>query len=176
MTADEARRWLILSSLIITGIQAVFLLVAPVIGVPIDFPKNLGLLQIVTPVFVGYLGSAAHFIFMSPPPVVPVKSQFLGLLVRGPLIIYAAVVAAAFGAFTYSNRPGAAIGQGMSVDSLGTSLTIALSLLAASTGVIITYLFAVNERASAAPPQTDMAASVVRHPPARTVDDPPGQL
>jgi hypothetical protein len=146
MTADEARRWLILSSLVITGLQAVLLLVAPVIGVPLEYPKNLDLLQIVTPVFLGYLGSAAHFIFIAPTPTVPVNSKFLGMLVRGPIIIYLAIVVASFAAFTYSNRPGAVLGQGMSVDSLGTSLTIALSVLAASTGVIISYLFVANQR------------------------------
>ena len=63
MTVDQARKWLILSSLIITGVQMIFLFVAPIVDSPI-FSKISDLLQIVTPVFLGYLGSASHFIFM----------------------------------------------------------------------------------------------------------------
>lgn len=155
MTADQARRWLIFSSLILTGVQAAFLLVAPYIGVPLEPQKSLGLLQIVTPVFVGYLGSATHFIFLAPPPPVPVNNQFLGLLVRGPLLVYALIVLAALGAFTYSNRPGATLGSGMSVDDLSTALTIALSVLAASTGVIVSYLFVAERKDTVTPAAAD---------------------
>src|SRR5215475_4556171 len=88
MTIDAARKWLIVSSLVITGCQMLFLLVAPVMEFPLQYPKNIDLLQIVSPVFLGYLGSAAHFIFQNPPPAVPVQNEFLGLLVKGPVVIY----------------------------------------------------------------------------------------
>lgn len=151
MTADSARKWLILSSLLITGAQGVFLMISPAI-IPIETTKSTALLQIVMPVFVGYLGSAAHFIFMAPPPpAVPVNNQFLGYLVWGPLAIYVAFVVTAFVAFTILNRPGAIIGAGMSVDTLSTALTWALSLLAATTGVVVSYLF-VAQKAPVAEP------------------------
>jgi hypothetical protein len=70
MTVDRARKWIILSSLIITGGQIIFLLIAGSFGFPLEYPKNLNLLQIITPVFLCYLGSAAHFVFMNPSPVV----------------------------------------------------------------------------------------------------------
>lgn len=88
MTIDSARKWLIVSSLVITGSQMLFLLVAPTIGFPLSYPKNLNLLQIVSPIFLGYLGAASHFIFQNPAPAVPVQNRFLGLLVKGPLVIY----------------------------------------------------------------------------------------
>lgn len=141
MTTDEARKWLILASLIITGVQVVFLFVAPVIGYPLEFPKNLDLLQIVSPVFMGYLGSAVHFIFMSPAPKVTVNNGYLGMLIKGPIIIYACAMTAAFAAFGYSNRQGAAVGNGMTTDNLATSMAIALGILAVTTGVIVSYLF-----------------------------------
>lgn len=141
MTADEARKWLILSSLIITGVQVVFLFAAPAFGFPLTYPKNLDLLQIVTPVFLGYLGSSAHFIFMAPPPTVIVNNQFLGFLVKGPIIIYACAMVAAFASFGYTNRQGAPIGGGMSVDNLATTMSISLGILAVTTGVIFSYLF-----------------------------------
>ncbi|MBV9824750.1 MAG: hypothetical protein JO001_03580 [Alphaproteobacteria bacterium] len=118
-----------------------FLIIAPVIGFPLDYPKNLGMVRIVSPVFLGYLGSATHFIFRNQTKRVNVSNEFLGLLVKGPLIIYALVVAASLAAFGYSNRASAEIGAGMSVDDLGTALSFALGVLAATTGVITSYLF-----------------------------------
>ena len=141
MTADEARKWIILSSLIITGVQIVFLLAAPAIGFPLSYPKNLDLLQIVSPVFLGYLGSASHFVFQPAPQALPVQNQFLGMLVRGPIIIYTFAIMTALATFGYSNRIGATIGSGMSVDNLATALSVALGVLAVTTGIITSYLF-----------------------------------
>ena len=118
-----------------------FLFVCPVFGFPLEFPKNLDLLQIVSPVFLGYLGSATHFIFQNPVKPVPVQRQFLGLLVKGPIIIYVLVVIGAIAAFGYSNRINAAAGSGMSVNNLATALSIALGLLAVTTSVLSAYLF-----------------------------------
>src|SRR5260370_31539908 len=104
MTVDAARRWLIVSSPSITGIQMVFLLVAPALSFPLQYPKNLALLQIVTPVFLGYLGAAAHFIFQRQPPAVLARNEFLGLLVKGPIAIYVLAAGGALAAFPYANR------------------------------------------------------------------------
>ena len=145
MTADLARRWLIFASLLITGLQITFLLVCPAFGFPLEYKKCLDLLQIVTPVFLGYLGSAVHFIFMNPaPPAVSVNTEFLGPLVKGPIAIYAVAMLAAFSAFGYSNRNGAPIGDAMTVDNLATSISISLGVLAVTTGVIVSYLFTGN--------------------------------
>lgn len=142
MTIDNARKWLIASSLIITGVQMVFLLVSPVIGFPLSYPKNLDLLQIISPVFLGYLGSASHFIFQNPVPQVPMQNQYLGLLVKGPLVIYVLAAGGSLAAFGYSNRVEGSIGAGMSVDNLSTALSLSLGVLAATTGVLSSYLFA----------------------------------
>jgi hypothetical protein len=141
MTARQARKWLILSSLIITGVQIVFLFIAPSFDFPLVYPRNLDLLQIVTPVFLGYLGSAAHFVTLPRAPEVPVHGEYLGLMVKGPIIIYAAAVVAAFTAFGYSNRVGVPIGNGMTVENLATALSISLGVLAATTGILIPHLF-----------------------------------
>ena len=118
-----------------------FLIAAPAVDFPLSYPKNVDLLQIVSPVFLGYLGSASHFIFQNPPSEVPVQNQFLGYLVVGPILIYVVVVSGSFAAFAYSNRLGAPAGSGMSVDALATTLSLALGVLAVTTGVISSYLF-----------------------------------
>ena len=62
---NQARNWIIRTSLVLTTCVFAFLVVAPTIGYPLDPGANhvIRLLQILTPVFVGYLGSAAHFVF-----------------------------------------------------------------------------------------------------------------
>jgi hypothetical protein len=148
MTIERARKVVILASLIITGVQMLFLIVAPSVGFPLSYPKNLDLLQIVSPVFLGYLGAATHFIFRNPPPTVPAQNEYLGFLVIGPLVIYVMAVGGAFAAFGYSNRVGAALGEGMTQDNLATALSFALSLLAATVGVISSYLFVAQRNAA----------------------------
>jgi len=148
MTAEGARKWLIAASLAITGLQMVFFLIAPSFNFPLTYPGNLNILQIISPVFLGYLGSASHFIFRSQSTIVLVENQYLGLLVKGPLLIYFFVVTGAIVAFGYSNRYGAPMGSGMSVDNLSTALSLALGLLAVTTGVISSYLFAAPNRYS----------------------------
>jgi hypothetical protein len=141
MTTYDARKWIIVSSLILTGSQMLFFVVAPSLGFPLIYPKNLRLIEIVSPVFLGYLGSASHFIFQDPAPTVPVQNDFLGIMIKGPLIIYTVVVIGALASFGYSNRVGVEIGSGMSDDALSTSLSLALGVLAVTTGVITSYLF-----------------------------------
>ncbi|MDR3469925.1 MAG: hypothetical protein P4M07_28690 [Xanthobacteraceae bacterium] len=142
MTTDSARKWLIFASLFLTGAQDIFLIVSPVLGFPLEYPKNLNLLQIVSPALLGYLGAAAHFAFMTPPPKVEVNSDLLGPLVKGPVFLYALVMIATFAAFGYSNRSGAAIGTGMSVDALNMAVSISLGILAAITSIAVAGLFA----------------------------------
>lgn len=146
MTIEQARRFLIASSLSITGLQIVFLFIAPAFGYPLSYPKNIDLLQIISPVFLGYLGSASHFIFQTPSPTINAQNQYLGLLLKGPIAIYIMAVISAFAAFGYSNRVGAAIGSGMSTDNLATALTLCLSLLAVTTGVLSSYLFVTPDK------------------------------
>ena len=63
MTTDQARRWMIVASISITGLQLIFFLIAPAVSFPLTYPKNLDILQMILPVFLGYLGAASHFIF-----------------------------------------------------------------------------------------------------------------
>jgi hypothetical protein len=141
MTVDQARKFIILSSLFITAFQLIFLLVAPAFNYPLTYPKNLALLDIITPVFLGYLGSATAFVFMTPPPNVTANNQFLGYLVVGSIIIYVCAALATFISFGYSNRVGAPIPGGMSVENLATAMSLSLGVLAATTSVLIPYLF-----------------------------------
>jgi hypothetical protein len=143
---DTARSWVIWGSLAITATQGAFLLIAPIVGFNLKYPKNLDLLQVVGPVFLGYLGAAAAFIFKDPPPEVPVNEKFLGPLIVGPIAVYVLFVGGALLAFGYSNRESAVVGTGMPVEDLSRALSIALGVLAATTSVISANLFVAPKR------------------------------
>jgi hypothetical protein len=151
MTVDKARHILIISSLVITGCQLIFLFIAPSFRYPLGYPDNLNLLEIISPVFLGYLGSATHFIFQPQQHDAPVQNRFLGTLVVGPLTIYSIAVVGAFTAFGLSNSAEATPGSGMSVSNLATALSVALGVLAVTTGVIVSYLFSSQSNARSSP-------------------------
>ena len=147
MTTDQARRWIVLASLAMTGGAFAFFLLAPLAGYPLEFRQALRIFQIVFPVFFGYLGSATHFVFKAParPKIVPNPALF-GILVRGPLFIFAIASVIALIAFGWSNRRAAPPGTGMGIEDLATVISGALGLLAVTTGVVTAYLFAVDRK------------------------------
>ena len=142
MTVDQARRWIVLSSLILTGVFFVFFLIAPVSGYPLTYPQAFRLLQIVTPVFAGYLGAATRFIFGAQSAATNVSSEpLLGIIARGAVIVFGLAIVAALGAFGWTNRTSAPAGIGMSIDTLATAFSLALGLLAVTTGIIVDGIF-----------------------------------
>jgi hypothetical protein len=121
----------------------------------LKYPHNLDLLQVVGPVFLGYLGTACAFIFKGPSPEVPVNEKFLGPLVVGPIVLYVLYVGTAFAVFGYANREIAPIGTGIPVSVLSRELSIALGVLAATTSVINANLFFAPRSAPNDPPNPD---------------------
>jgi hypothetical protein len=147
MDVFKARKWLITSSLVITGANFLFFIVAPALGYPIRFDQSVSLMKIVLPVFLGYLGSATQFVFTPAKTPLITHLQFLDLIVRGPVIVFGVATLMAIVTFGYSNRLTAPAGSGMSVGVLSSIITASLGLLAVTTNVVVSYLFAVEERA-----------------------------
>jgi hypothetical protein len=139
----EARRWLVFATMILTGGLLTFFLVCPAIGYPLEFSQSTRILEIVLPVFLGYLGTASLFFFRSQAAselkVSPAAENLLGPLVKGPIIVFVFATIALLAAFGVSNL--AEGGSGMSVDALAAGITAILGLLAVTTNVIIAYLF-----------------------------------
>ncbi len=148
MNTNKARNWIVKSSLAITGSLFLFAFIAPVGGYPLTYAQVPRIVEIILPVFLGYLGSATHFIFRanrSTEIVDDNTNSLLSLLVRGPLGIYSAATITLLVAFAFSNRQNAEPGEGMSVDQLAAGLSITLALLAATTSVLVSYLFKSND-------------------------------
>ena len=144
MTANAARTWLVIASLSIVLVAFLFFFLAPELGYPLERPDATRMVQIIVPVFAAYLGSATRFLFS---PDVALRQldehrrSLLGLLVRGPVIVFGIAWVALIVAFGISHASYAPAGQGMSVDDLASSTVLILSLLALTTNGIVAYLF-----------------------------------
>ena len=149
MDLGQARKWLVTASLSLTGFTFLFCILAPALRYPLEFAQSFRLLEIVTPVFLGYLGSASLFIFNTQRPESTAQqslSPLLGLLVRGPVLVYFLTILAALIAFGVSNGRSAPPGSGMDVDQLAFAFSAALGLLTATTSLSATYLFTAGSR------------------------------
>jgi hypothetical protein len=148
MTIDEARTWLILTALIATGATFVFFLVGPALGYPLTWAQATRCVEVLLPVFVGYLGSATHFLFSKGTGhseiILQDRSNLLRIMVKGPVVVFSVAAIAVLFAFSFSNRVSAPPGVGMSIDTLSWSITAALGLLTATTSVEVAYLFSVG--------------------------------
>jgi hypothetical protein len=156
MTIFQARKLIIWTSLGSTAAVFVFFVVGPPLGFPLGWDQVQRVIEIVLPVFLGYLGTATHFLFKkSDPdsdPELGEKAPLLGLLIRGPLLVFGLAFTAILFAFGYSNRANAKPDSGMSVDQLAWALTAALGILTASTGVAVSYLFSLGDKRDSAVP------------------------
>ena len=150
MSIAEIRTWLITVSLSVLAAEFAFFLLAPleIVGYPIDFSESMRILEILTPVFLGYLGAATRFVFNPAPNVVVADaadvSQQLKLLVRGPVLIWVLGTIAAIVSFGLGNRFGASgSGPRMTIDQFAGVITGLLSLLTVTTTVIVSNVFGV---------------------------------
>lgn len=149
MTIEQARLWLVKASLILTASLICFFLAAPMLGYPLEFSQSLRLAEIVVPPFLAYIGSAAQFVVRRR---VPHKDEELSalhdLIVRGPVLLVAFLIAGTMLAFAWSNSARAEGVGGLSLDALSLILCFLIGVLAATTNVVAAYLFPV-----APPPQ-----------------------
>jgi hypothetical protein len=108
----------------------------------------MSILQIVLPVFLGYVGAATQFAFGSQQAHAPEvhTNPMMNILVKGPIMVFGLALLGGVFAFGYSNRSDAPAGEGMRVDDLATVVTTALGLLAVSTNAIVAYLFSVERQ------------------------------
>ena len=142
------RQWLIVASLGSTLAVFLFFVLAPAAGYPLTYADALGVVQIIVPVFMGYLGTAAQYVFARTPPDEPSPHKsakpLLKLMVRGPVAVFLIIVVATILAFGITNGADAELGEGMSVSLLSAVVTASLALLAVTTNAAGAYLFAVQ--------------------------------
>ena len=141
MRVIAARKWIICSSLVILGGYFVFFGLAPGVGYPLDWEQAKRLYEIVGPVFLGYLGLAAHFNFHRNAAIVDKNANLPRGLVFGPVLVFAAANLVFIISFGYSNRRAAPPGSGMDADTLAFWLAATLGILASVNNFMLPYLF-----------------------------------
>ena len=148
MLAKE-RNWLVIASLCVTAGVSVFFIIAPGVDSTLRFSESIEIIQIIVPVFFGYLGSAAQFAFSASKhksaDVDPDRLRLIRILTRGPVYTYLLIVLTAAFVFWLTNRPGADPDSAMTYTTFKVLMTGALALLAATTSAAASYLFSVGK-------------------------------
>jgi len=144
------RRWLVIASLSSTVAVFLFFILAPALGYPLIYEDALEIVQIVVPVFMGYLGTAAQFVFAqnnaSDPKLRRSATPLLRLMVRGPIVAFVVIITASLIAYGYTNRSDAPMDSGMSLSLLSAIVTASLALLTVTTNAAVAYLFAAQSQ------------------------------
>lgn len=145
MTGNEARQWLAGVSLAVTALLFVFCMIAPAFGYPLTFDQTPRLIEIVLPVFLGYLGSATLFLTQKPGNKDALRqhagTNITKILVKGPVVVSGILIVVILFAFGYSNRASAAPGIGMNIDQLAASLAGVMGILTVTTNIIVSMVF-----------------------------------
>ena len=156
MGVRTIREWLVLSSLLLTGTGLVFFVffsLAPALGFPLEYRQSLRVLEIIFPVFAGYLGSTTLFVFKveqgGERGLEKDRSSLAGLLVLGPIIVFGLALIAVAAAFGKTNGQSAPRGSGMTPDQLAASVSGILALLSVTRNIAASYLFSRRTRVQA---------------------------
>jgi hypothetical protein len=146
--AQSARIAIIVYSLSITGVLFVFFVLSQAFGIRFDYEQGeqLRLVDIVVPVFFGYLGAASHFVFNANRgrEVSSDNTLMLRILVHGPFILFIVFTVALMTAFQLSRLPlppDAPLQPSMSINDLSRWISISLALLSCTVSILASYLF-----------------------------------
>jgi len=138
MTKSEARVWIVSASLVLTFFSIVFFLTVPYVSVIFRERAIEDAYKMILPLFVGYLAAATQYVIQSRSQEIEEPYPLLKLLVIGPIIGCAASLIILVAVYWLSNAYG---DQGMTPDSLTTWVSLILSVLAATSNVLVAWLF-----------------------------------
>lgn len=148
MTVRQARIFIVNMSILGTAGTFLFFMVGKPLGYPLSWSQVQRLVEIVLPVFLGYLGAASLYVFGRKGKNDDVSfgqnEDLAGRILWGSAGSFAVILVAILFAFGYTNRPSATQDEGMSIDTLSWAVTAVLGILNVSTNVAVTYLFSVS--------------------------------
>ena len=122
---------------------------------PLDVRNANGIFKIALPPFFGYLGAACHYIFSPQSRAGRRDVRQLGQLLIGSVVVFYALLIFAITAYHIVNSPTSGPQHNantFTIEDLETFFAIAMSFLAATTGVIAAYLFAVEQKSASGVP------------------------
>lgn len=147
MTYVRARMNLVKSSLAMISLYGLFLILCPVTAYPLFFDQAFQILQIIVPLFLGYLSSAVVFVMQGEPDDQNQVSELLGLLVIWPFRVVFMLLFALFFAFGYANWPTDTLPTGainFGFDLLSSMVSFILGIHTAVTSALVAYLFKIE--------------------------------
>ncbi|MBY3074814.1 hypothetical protein HFO71_31380 [Rhizobium laguerreae] len=144
MTYKDARKWIVTWSFGLMTVYGAVFIVGPALRYPLAFDQSIQLLQIVFPLFLGYLSTAIVFMFegTDAPPAIATP-ELLGLLTKGPFVAASIMSLALFVAFWIANSTdsGSALSDSMSFETFSSIFSLVIGIYTATTSALVAYLF-----------------------------------
>ena len=142
MTVQQARKWIVYWSLGLIAFYGVFFLLAPVLRYPLDFSQSAQLIQIIFPVFLGYLATAIVFAFEGR-AVKARAPDLLAPLTKGPFLVSCGLSVALFVAFWFSNSTDSPVRPTtpMLFEVFSSLFAAIMGIYTATTSALVAYLF-----------------------------------
>ncbi|XSC43475.1 hypothetical protein ACF1BQ_036845 [Bradyrhizobium sp. RDT10] len=144
MTYQAARIWIVKWSLVILAVYGAALLLAPALRYPLEFTQSIQLLQMLFPVFLGYLASATVFVFEGEEGTDRNRqTKLLSMLTRGPFLVTFVLSLALFLAFwlAHSTDINAERMVRFSFDTFTSAFALIIGIHTAVTSALVAYLF-----------------------------------
>lgn len=168
MTVKQARFFIVNMSVLGTAGTFLFFMIGKPLGYPLSWSQVQRVVEIVLPVFLGYLGAASLYVFGQKGKNDDVSfgqnEDLAGRILRSSAWTFALILAAILFAFGYTNRPNATQDEGMSIDTLSWAVTAILGILNVSTNVAVTYLFSVSSDTQEAAGQRVQSTPAAKNP------------
>jgi hypothetical protein len=148
-TFSDAQEWIVKTSLITSACLIVFFFIAPgLLNFPVEVQDAHHLLQLVLPPFFGYLALAVRSIVSDAKPKGEWGEQrvprLLPLLIKGTNTLYLIIIVTALITFYLANAPSLGpkrLGTPVHFEDLSWAICAALSLQAATFGVLTAFVF-----------------------------------
>ena len=150
---EKLRLRVVVWSAVYTMGAGVFCVIAPVFGYPLEFPKeSLRIVQLILPVFVGFLVASARYFVADARRSVPVEDVQRAKVLSSALFIYfltfTVLLIAVFASFGLSSSKWASPRQAMGIDDLTMLISVLLSFFTGSAGLIVEYVFRLEASAA----------------------------
>jgi hypothetical protein len=148
-TWDDARLWLITWSAVATGCLVLFFIVAPYLPFTkyaLNSDRVKQALGVLTPIFFGYLGLATSYLFQPAPTLpAPIINPTFSIIIKAPVVIFTVGLIVLILTYSLSNGLAREIGDGMGFDDFVFYLSVLLTLLSGTTGVLFSAIFGKKE-------------------------------
>ena len=148
MDRKGGQRFAITSSISMLAICSAFLVFAPLTKYPLDFEQSMKIIQVIIPLFAGYLASASMGLTSKNKPRNTKIDENIIYLMKGVFFLIVFMILSLFIVFGVANWPSDNLAYesiDFSFDSLSLMISLILGIHTATTTVIVGYLFGVQD-------------------------------